>query len=121
MTVNLLTDEHLEFLSLIGDCRGLSESTLVKMPHFLKSHVAAQIVIVAVHLNQTKNAINPLNLCMLAIFSCFFVICFYFFSKSPFSKNYGGYIVFGANPVCVRFCLSVNFFFRQRFLSNYVG
>ena len=30
MIVKLLTDYHLEFLSLKGGCRGLSESTLVK-------------------------------------------------------------------------------------------
>ena len=31
MIVKLLTEHHLEFLSLKGGCRGLSESTLVKM------------------------------------------------------------------------------------------
>ena len=31
MTVNRLTEQHLEFLSLKGDCRGSSESTLVTM------------------------------------------------------------------------------------------
>ena len=30
MIVKLLTEHHLEFLSLKGGCRGLSESTLVK-------------------------------------------------------------------------------------------
>ena len=39
MTVKLLTEQHLEFLSLKGGCTGLSESTLVKMPHCWKSHV----------------------------------------------------------------------------------
>ena len=43
MSVKLLTEHHLEFLGLKGDCTGLSESTLVKMPHCLKSHVAAQM------------------------------------------------------------------------------
>ena len=43
MTVELLTEHHLEFLSLIGGCTGSSESTLVKMPHCWKSHVAAHI------------------------------------------------------------------------------
>ena len=33
MSVMLLTESHLEFLSLIGGCTGSSESTLVKMPH----------------------------------------------------------------------------------------
>ena len=38
MIVKLLTEHHLEFLSL----RGSSESTLVKMPHCWKFHVTAQ-------------------------------------------------------------------------------
>ena len=33
MIVKVLTEHHLEFLSLKGGCKGLSESTLVKMPH----------------------------------------------------------------------------------------
>ena len=46
MTVELLTEHHLEFLSLKGGCRGLSESTgmLVKIPHCWKSHIAAHMV-----------------------------------------------------------------------------
>ena len=43
MNIKLLTEHHLEFLRLKMGCRGLSESTLVKMPHCWKSHVAAQI------------------------------------------------------------------------------
>ena len=43
MIVKLLTEQHLEFLSLKGGCRGSSESTLVKMSHCWKSHAAAQI------------------------------------------------------------------------------
>ena len=43
MIVKLLTEHHLEFLSLKGGCTGSSESTLVKMPNFWKSHVAAQM------------------------------------------------------------------------------
>ena len=39
----LLTEGHLEFLSLKGGWAGSSESTLVKMPHRWKSHVAAQL------------------------------------------------------------------------------
>ena len=45
MSVKLLTEHHLEFLSLKGGCIGLSESTLVKMPHCWKSHVMAQLII----------------------------------------------------------------------------
>ena len=43
MIVKLLTGHHLEFLSLKGGCTGSSESALVKMPRFRKSHAAAQI------------------------------------------------------------------------------
>ena len=52
MIVKLLTEHHLEFLSLTGGCIGSSESTLVKIPHCWKSHVMAQIVFVkhSVHL-----------------------------------------------------------------------
>ena len=34
---------HLVFLSLKGGCTGSSESTLVKMPHYWKSHSTAHI------------------------------------------------------------------------------
>ena len=37
----LLTEHHLKFLSSKAGCTGMSESTLVKMPHSWKSHVAA--------------------------------------------------------------------------------
>ena len=43
MTVKLQTERHLEFLCLTGGCRGLYESTLVKMPHCWTSHVAAHL------------------------------------------------------------------------------
>ena len=39
----LLTEHNLEFLSIKGDCTGLSESTHVKMPRCWKSHVTAHI------------------------------------------------------------------------------
>ena len=46
MIVKLLTEHHLEFLSLKGGggCRGSSESTLVKMSNCWKSHAAAHFV-----------------------------------------------------------------------------
>ena len=43
MTPRLLTEQHLEFLSLTEGFTGSSESTLVKMPHCWKSHVVAQL------------------------------------------------------------------------------
>ena len=42
-TVKLLTEQHLEFLSLKGGCTGLYEYIHVKMPHCWKSYVAAHI------------------------------------------------------------------------------
>ena len=39
----LLTEHHLEFLSLKGGCTDTSESTVVKMPHCWKSHVTAHV------------------------------------------------------------------------------
>ena len=49
MTVVLLTEHHLEFVSLKGVYTGSSESTLVKMPHCWKSHVPFYIY----------NSVNP--------------------------------------------------------------
>ena len=46
MIVKLLTEHHLEFLSLKEGCRGWSESTHVKIPHCWKSHALAQFIIV---------------------------------------------------------------------------
>ena len=43
MTAKLLTKHQSEFLCLTGGYTGLSESTLVKMLHCWKSHVAAHI------------------------------------------------------------------------------
>ena len=43
MIVKLLTEYHLEFLSLKEGCTDSSKSTHVKMPHCWKSHSMAQI------------------------------------------------------------------------------
>ena len=45
MTFMLLTEHHLEFLSLTGGCTGSSAPTLLKMPHCWKSYVAARIML----------------------------------------------------------------------------
>ena len=45
MIVELLTEHHLEFLSLKGGCRGSSESVLVKMSNCWKSHATAQFTL----------------------------------------------------------------------------
>ena len=43
-SVQLLSEHHLESLSLNGCCTGLSESSHVEMPHCCKSHVAAHFI-----------------------------------------------------------------------------
>ena len=50
MSVKLLTEHHLEFLSLKGGCTGSSESTHVKIPHCWKSRVTAKLHVVLVQL-----------------------------------------------------------------------
>ena len=45
MIVKLLTERHLEFLSLTGGCTGSSESALVKNSNCWKSGATAQISI----------------------------------------------------------------------------
>ena len=45
MIVKLLTECHLEFLSLKGGCTGSSKSTLVKMSNCWKSRALAHILL----------------------------------------------------------------------------
>ena len=47
MSVKLLTEHHLEFLSWIGGCTDSFESTHVKMPHCWKSSVTAQMIVLS--------------------------------------------------------------------------
>ena len=54
MNVKLLTEHHLEFLSLKGGCIGSSESTLVKMPHCWKSHAMAHHILLSVNKLQQR-------------------------------------------------------------------
>ena len=68
MTVKLLTEHNLELLGLTGGCTGLSESTLVKMPHCWKSHVAAQIHIYMNNIVDYQNILEKsqiISLCTL--------------------------------------------------------
>ena len=57
MIVKLLTEHHLEFLSLKGGCRGSSESTHVKIPHCWESHALAHIILILTF-NKSKNCAN---------------------------------------------------------------
>ena len=80
MTIKLLTEPHLRFLSLKGCCIGSSESTLVKIPHCWKSHVTTQL--------------SKFALCKLSVFypipadwfECYLV-------GNPFSRNTAQFIV----------------------------
>ena len=66
MSVKLLTEHYLEFLSLKGGCTGSSESTHVKMPHCWKSHATAHLVsgildaLKQFSLEQSDNIYKPL-------------------------------------------------------------
>ena len=64
MIVKLLTEHHLEFLSLKGGCRGSSESTHVKMPYCWKSRVLAHLILVnaGIRLNQSLHTKHELTL-----------------------------------------------------------
>ena len=59
MIVKLLTERHLEFLSLKGGCTGSSESTLVKMSNCWKSRAVAHIVNAG-----GKRSMDDLNECL---------------------------------------------------------
>ena len=59
MSVKLLTEHDLEFLSLKGGCTGSSESTLVKMPHCWKSHVKAHLKITVYNLDEYGSQFQP--------------------------------------------------------------
>ena len=70
MIVKLLTEHHLEFLSLKVGCIDSSESTLVKLPHCWKSHVAAHISFIYVHTlyMRADKALVSLHICVKSTF-----------------------------------------------------
>ena len=49
MIVKQRTEDHLEFLSLKGGCRGSFQSTLVKVSNCWKSRAAAQLGIITLY------------------------------------------------------------------------
>ena len=48
MTLELLNERRLDFLSLMRGCKGSPESTILKIPQCWKSHVVAYITLVIV-------------------------------------------------------------------------
>ena len=62
MIVKLLTERHLEFLSLKRGCRGSSESTHVKMPHCWKSHLTALMILLLFLCNTGHIPVSAISL-----------------------------------------------------------
>ena len=85
MTVKLLAEHHLELLSLKGGCAGPSESTLVKVPHCWKSHVAAHVCFISIILPISLGDIGSCSLLFVILSNPartiinFFSCLFYFF------------------------------------------
>ena len=61
MTIKLLTEHNLEFLSLNGGYTGSPESTLVKKPNCWKSHVAAQLYTYIRNCIQRSSVLETVN------------------------------------------------------------
>ena len=76
MNVKLLTEHHLEFLSLKWGCTGFSESTLVKMPHCWKSHVTAHFILVWKTKSISTNGVWCVLLFQFDLFCYFSLMCF---------------------------------------------
>ena len=102
MSIKLLTERHLEFLSFKGSSTGSSESTPIKIPHCRKSHVTAHILLsehqrygsVCTFAICSLCSIIPklapcktIALCMLGNFPCLCCHLLTFF-KINFSKSY---------------------------------
>ena len=62
MTVKLMTEYQLEFLSLKWDCTGSSESTHVKMSHCWKSHATAHLFNQSSPINGMKSSSTSIPL-----------------------------------------------------------
>ena len=94
MTVKLLTEHHLEFLSLKRGSTGSSESILVKMPHCWKSHLIVHIVdFVTYHMSEQRR-LRPImrsHVSSTMVDSCSYtvnnvrspIICFQWLIRTP--------------------------------------
>ena len=71
MIVKLLTEHHLEFLSLKVDCSGSSESTHVKMQHCWKSHALAHFFFKFQNILKFQKVFHPLSPSVLQYLSPF--------------------------------------------------
>ena len=105
MSVKLLTEYCLEFVSLKADCTGSSESTLVKMPYCWKSHVAAQFMSRCVryagyiHISKKRKNSDKYHKssfsCMQCAVSCSssLKLCFVFMQTHEKETHLGNYIL----------------------------
>ena len=99
MSVKLLTEHRLEFVSLKGGCTGSSESTLVRMPHC----VAAQFMIywlradaydtLGTFISQRKGKIQTITTNLVfhassAPFMLEFIVIGVFFSCKPMKRRH---------------------------------
>ena len=80
MIVKLLTERHLEFLSLNRGCTGSSESTHVKVPHCWKSHALAHIILKTARRPNLKYCVDSGLICFNLIFVTQYVTVFMFLS-----------------------------------------
>ena len=67
MIVKLLTENHLEFISLKGGCRGSSESTLVKKSNCWKSHAVTLMILSLLTILTLTSCVFPCLSCFLAV------------------------------------------------------
>ena len=90
MTVKLLTEHHLEFLSLKRGCTGSSEST----------HVMSKCPLLEITCRGSNVSIHlPLTLCMLGNLSCICCLLLNFFKndlKKFFQEHYQSVKLFGS-------------------------
>ena len=88
MIVKLLTEHHLECLSLKGGCRGSSESTHVKMPHCWKSHAIQLISRVSQFIPLKYATDNSFNSLPTGQFCMLFVTILLFFLNLLLKKSF---------------------------------
>ena len=73
MIVKLLTEHHLEFLSLKGGCTGSSESTHVRMPHCWKSHVTVHFLFCVLQVDLRYASIQEEDISMYVVITGFVI------------------------------------------------
>ena len=86
MTVKLLTEHDLDFLSLKGGCTGSSESTLVKMPHCWKSRHGTNNTATTVAYNCYKYTLHTISVKVRSWSWCATVFTYMYLDKCRYSQ-----------------------------------